>query len=200
MSQADGLSENAAAVLRQFPGPVTLYPTRLRCGLVMAIGAFLLTFSIYCLVVAINPSALSTLSAMGLGDYPTEQDWNYILLALALGGLLFFLGISGLIGFPIAYSRGAISLMFDEKGFEWRSTLRGGRGLWSSTSDFVSLSTGAGSRIAYKEMNPRKSWSEVLDRWYLGDRSNFPNNYSVRADELAELMNAWRERALSSRS
>jgi hypothetical protein len=171
-------TSQAATVLARFPGPVTLYVGRRKklIAIVLCVA-----FTAFMAWLALNPSARSPRFYW----YSMVMAW----ISLMIGG-----GMSIRAVYLLMQPRSA-SLSLDIEAFEIGRVFRRVRVPWSDVSGFRADRTGARAlTVMY----------EVLD---FGKRSgsptkvikHFPDNYGLQREELASLMNEWREQSLAPR-
>jgi len=86
----------------------------------------------------------------------------------------------------------------DAEGFETR-TVWGSRRRrrWRETAGFAPLWINFWHYTAYDDDNPPSGWWDAANRAYAGGKSFFPDTYGLGAKNLADLMTAWRQRALA---
>ena len=177
LSQSD--TSQAATVLGRFPGPVTLYVGRRKK---LAALALCVAFTAFMAWLAMNPG----------GRLPRLYWYS---LFMAWVSLVIGCGMSIRAIYLLVQPRSA-SLSLDVDAFEIGRVFRRVRVPWSNVSGF--RADRAGGRAALTVMY------EVLD---FSKRSgsptkvikHFPDNYGLQRDELAGLMNEWRERSLALR-
>jgi hypothetical protein len=174
IAEVDHLSYAARAILAKFPGPVTLRPSKQKYA-----GIFLLG-----LVLAAGLGALSLLDPVGGAD---------LSLYFAVGFLLFCSAVCMV--FPVI-ALVTIRMTLDAAGLEMRSVRVAQRRHWKDVKGFTTATVGI-RIVVYEDSTRRGFWGEA-DRLFLGGpNATLPDTFGFKADELAGLMNAWRERALS---
>jgi len=180
--RARGLSDKGAELLAQFPGPVTLYATT--------------SWLIFFVVVGLAFSGLGAAVTIGVVGAIADLDPIQIPVLIALGLFLLGLGAYSLIALPIAFFRRQIKLSLDHEGFEVRIMPYLQNDLWSTAADFrprvffVRL-------VTYRDATLAGNFIGKINRSSLVGRRGFSNIFGIRTDELADVMNVWRERALS---
>ena len=104
---------------------------------------------------------------------------------------------------------GASSLRLDEDGFEFTRFFRTSEFLWSDVDDFHSWGSISGWRtlffgfysrptiVVFKVKKPRLSISEKINSALAGGNGYLPDTYGMAAEDLSQLMNAWRSLATS---
>ena len=147
---------------------------------------------------------------------PSRLRWILVLLAslvLGAGGVLMIADgrdigwlVAGFFGLCAAVAcvsmlPGASYLVLDEEGFTVGSLFRSARVVWPEVVEFypwVVMATGmrAVTHVAF-ELSPdrrNQATARVLSRLVSGGvEAGLPDTYGLRAEELAELMNRWRE-------
>ncbi len=159
-------------ILQQFPGPVTLHPSRIKFLILLA-GS--LGFSV--------------------GGYYMVRDG-------ASGGwfVLGFFGLCTLISVMLTLP-GASGLTLDRDGFRVSSMYRRAHTRWRDAGGFITsgLPPSGYVMVVYDDATIRSGKLAAANIKLTGRNSGLPNTYGLEADELAELMVAWRERAMRSR-
>jgi hypothetical protein len=172
MFEPDDSPEKVAEILNQFPGPAMLYPSKLTW-----IPNLLLMMPI-----------MIGLGAWGLWMFVTEGG----LFHLLIGGLLFE-AIRVTTGFIV----GAMWLRLDAQGFEARFAGPCRRRNWGDVAEFTTwMIRRWWPFVAYADRTPPKWW-ELSRIFYFWGNAWFRDTYGLSAKDLANLMNAWRERALA---
>jgi hypothetical protein len=171
------LSDEAAQLLAQYPGPI-----RLRAPIYRPVLGILVTLCIYAV-------------GFWLGVL-IDRLWLSFAI-LALGAFILFAGILGIAG-------GGYALVLDEHGFRRSSSiLERQKWLiwnmfdlvpWNEASDFVSIKSG---RVEFSRA--RKEGGSRWENYCKQALVTLPA-FNLRSEELAALMNAWRERALSQQN
>ena len=175
MPQTDVLSPRVTRLLQQFPGPATVHVARWKIALLFAPNAILTAYLIYLL-------------------------WPYWPRIIRVESMAVFWGLA-MIVLPWALSIAAVAVVFfkdiprialDADGVALHSLFGVRRSQWKNVSNFV-------SRLVYT------SFSDAVDRAGFWDRINryggrifFRGVYELSARDLAQLMTAWRERALAA--
>lgn len=176
LSQSD--ASQAATVLARFPGPVTLYVGRRKklIALVLCVA-----FTAFMAWLAATPSG----RLPRFHWYSTAMAW----ISLVIGG-----GMSIRAVFLLVQPRSA-SLSLDVDAFEIGRVFRRLRVPWSDVSGFRVDRTGVRAlTVMYEVLDFSKrsgSPTKVI--------KHFPDNYGLKREELARLMNEWRERSLALR-
>jgi hypothetical protein len=164
-------------ILSRFPGPVTLYPSKTK---------WLSTF-LGCLGFSIIGIWL-----IEIGNR-TWMDWS---------ALIFF--SLGVILIPIALLPGASVLTLDADGFQFINLFRRCRYSWVDTTGFVSWAvTGRTKMVLFNMPIPDSRVAKGFDkvaRALSGHDGGLPDTYGLSAENLAQLMTRWRERAIASGS
>jgi hypothetical protein len=161
----------ADTILARFPGPVTLYPSRLRLlvGFVLCLG--LTVFSYYLLLNAIEA-------------WSSEVIWAAASI-LVIGGLAARLAIMLLLP-------GATGLTLDADGFAISGIFRRTRHSWRSVGGFR-VHEPDDERlppwVAFDTTGARRHGAKAAGA--------LPINYPLPLEDLAWLMTQWRERALA---
>ncbi len=150
------------------PDSMTLKPDRLRWLLIFLICAGFVAIAIW----------------LGPGDP---------VLFYGAGG--FFL-LCALIAAPLMIGVGS-SLTLDREGFTCRTLFRTFRRDWKDCSDFYSVTTGIRRHVGFSTPQDEAAHPNLAaaNRAMIGASGMLPDNYGLDADELAELMNAYRARA-----
>lgn len=153
------------------PDSMTLKPDRLRWLLVFLICAGFVALAIW----------------LGPGDP---------LLFYGAGG--FFL-LCALIAFPLMFGVGA-SLTLDREGFSCRTLFRTFRRQWKDCSAFHPVSTGLRKFVGFSTPQDEANHPRLAaaNRASIGASGMLPDTFGLSADELCDLMNAYRSRAISS--
>ena len=178
MPQSSGPSEKVTAILAQFPGPVTLRPSKLKwIPLVLA-------------------NALLGVGCMAGGAWLYPQAGTAIgVIGFALGGL------SGAVGATVGMSAIITERMWarlDFEGFETQDVWgRRKRRHWRDADRFAVRWVGHWPCTVYDDVNPASGWWDSLNRGYAGGKSMLPDTYGLGAKNLTYLMTAWRQRALA---
>jgi hypothetical protein len=160
---------DAATILSSFPGPVTLYRSRKKWLLLLAIS-----------------TALAFGGALMIRDGPA-QGW-FVLVFFAAGAL-----ISAVMLLP-----GASALVLDHDGFEINSLFRRSRTRWQDTSGFVADHVPrAPQRFVLYDDARISTWrSSKIAVALAGHNGMLPDTFGLSADDLAWLMAGWRQGAL----
>jgi hypothetical protein len=159
-------------ILSQFPGPVTLYPSRSRLAL-MAFGSLLF--------VAISIWAIRTSSG----------DWE---IFLAWASTIFF-GLCLVVFCLQLLLPGSSSLTLERDQFTTAGFFRSSTHSWRDVRDFSVWQFRNNKMVLFDsraETSPLKGLNTALS----GKNSGLPDTYGFKADALVELMTRWRERAL----
>ena len=122
---------------------------------------------------------------------PSEDPMLYY----GAGG--FFL-VCALVALPQMIGVGA-SLALDRMGFTCRTLFKSFRREWTDCSSFAPARVGLNTMVAFETRQDLASHPKMseLNRQVVGAAGALPDTFGLSADELAELMNAFRDRALS---
>jgi hypothetical protein len=156
-------------ILSRFPGPVTLYPSRIK---------WLLVFTV-CALFAVGGIFMIRDGASG--------GW-FVLIFFGLGA-------------PVAAAAmlpGAGGLTLDRDGFDITSLFRGHRTRWRDAAGFEAARFPPAHQkmVVYDDVTQGTKSIAKLNVGLVGRNSGLPDTYGHSADNLAQLMAQWRERAL----
>jgi hypothetical protein len=162
-------STAAATILSRFPGPVTLHPSRVKWLLVFTIGALF---------------AVGGFWMIKTGD---GSGW-FVLICFGLGALIA----------AAAMLPGAGGLTLDRDGFETTNLFRRHRTRWRDAAGFEAARIPRAHRkmVVYDDITQSTKSIAKLNVGLVGRNSGLPDTYGHSADNLAQLMAQWRERAL----
>jgi|ERR1043166_5281579 hypothetical protein len=178
MPELNHLSEEAAAVLRAFPGPVTLRPSKTKW--VALTAAKFILFGISVLMTAwlyrIDPSA----------------TWS-LLLWVFLAVTFIVIAIADV----LALVSGGMWMKLDADGFEWRNlwSFRK-RQRWADSTEFDGITANFWQFVVHGNTTSTKH-GRVGELLSFSGKAWLPDTYGLGATDLAALMNAWRQRALA---
>jgi hypothetical protein len=157
------------AILKGFPGPVRLTPSRRTWALVL-LGCI----------------GFTAISAAMIRDGDI-RGW--------LVGL-FILGIPVA---AVMLLPGAGGLVLDGEGFDVISMYRTHRSRWIDTGSFMVATLPSGQKmVVYDSRTPGSRVLAQLNTGIAGRNSGLPDTYGLKPEALAELMTCWREQALRS--
>jgi hypothetical protein len=177
--QGDALVAHLAAeLLAQFPGPVFIYPWRRR--LLLTVTSFVFFLTICCLLWALSRDS----------------------------GRASFLGLAVLLSIAVLMFPRPALITLDRHGFRVKRIFLTQQFLWSEVNDFRAYRPGIRRWLsrAYKDRNPsvvfniNRSYISVAGLIYRvpgGKNGRLWDDYDVTIEDLAFLMNEWREMAVS---
>jgi len=177
MTADDALSEKAAGILGQFPGPVTLYLSKLKWTTLF-----------------VTMTLVAALGAWWLLDPTLSKDsWDIAeaLFLLLLGGALAVLSAATLL-------TNYMTLILDARSLEttvWLFKRR--RYSWKDVDSFTTYCMSVrGLPLRFVVFHDA---TRPLGFWYSIGNMNMrlPDTYGLRAEDLVRLLTAWRERALA---
>ena len=160
-------------ILARFPGPVWLYPSRLRVVGIMLLsvsGVIVLSLYISGISDAVHPQSA----------YQRIISWGSIvvLVPVAVGCLI-----------PLLFPK-TICLILDADGFEIRRFAKSERVRWRDVRGFD----------IHTIWLPRSSNLEQVAFRTAKSGGTLPNNYGLGLQDLLRLMKAWHERAVSRKA
>jgi hypothetical protein len=123
-----------------------------------------------------------------------HRDWGVGLSCTILFGF-------GVVVFAYQLSPGASYLKLTRRGFVVVSFFRPSPLIeWNQVRDFrvASLPPMGKRMVVYDSGNPARPGLAQLNRDLIGASSGLPDNYGMKYQELADLMNAWQSRARGS--
>jgi hypothetical protein len=166
-----------ANILTLYPGPVTLYPSGLKWVCIF----LFYVLSVGCSALLLWPS-LHQLAGQALLHLAGVVAVPVVLLVLIVA---------------ITYGRGRPRLTLDAEGIELLHPLWGCRRLhWSEITRFRSY-LGLAFRVDVSP--PKGSWDRFRRTYLCADHRIWTDTFGLDAKDFARLMNAWRERAMTSR-
>jgi hypothetical protein len=156
-------------ILSRFPGPVTLYPSRIK---------WLLVFT---------ASALFAVGGFWMTKTGDGSGW-FVLIFFSLGALIA----------AAAMLPGAGGLTLDRDGFDITSLFRRHRTRWRDAAGFEAarIPRAHQKMVVYDDITQSTKSIAKLNVGLVGRNSGLPDTYGHSADNLAQLMAQWRERAL----
>jgi hypothetical protein len=109
--------------------------------------------------------------------------------------LTIFFGLGTPIAFVKLLDLGWLRL--DAEGFEFNQMFRRQRVAWHDAAGFLAVDVPGASRelVCYDDVNVSEKMAD-LNRSMAGRNAALPEAYDLPAEDLAQLMNAWRDRAL----
>jgi hypothetical protein len=166
---------NLEDTFRKFPGPISL-PSPVKWWNAVLIGCALVILSILLRYLADEGTELTLwIVAMAL----------FSIGCIAIGATLFL--------------RPGACLRLDKNGFEVVGPLRKQQFRWSEVSDFGVWSRNKSSFVAFNSANRRLTVSDRLNVALTGGKNAMlPDSYGMPADDLVQLMIAWRNSALNA--
>jgi hypothetical protein len=90
-----------------------------------------------------------------------------------------------------------VRMTLDAAGFEMRSIAFTRRKQWKDVRFFSIATIGGVNRVVYVDSKRHGFWAEVDARFLGGPNALLVDTFGFTADELAVLINRWRQRALS---
>ncbi len=160
-----------ADFLSRFPGPVTLHPSRKKWLLVFLGGA--------------------VFSAGGILMIRSGETVGWAVLV--------FFALVAIVAAAVMLP-GAGRLVLDRAGFEAKVLFRGYRKRWSDTRGFVATTIpGPGNTrlVAYDDLTQGGGMMNDLNVAITDRNAALGDTFGLSADDLARLMEQWRERALA---
>lgn len=160
-------------LLKRFPGPVELHASKIRL-LVLMVGSAVFGATSLWIVLKDSPS--------------------WLMMALVWPGALMFLAGAPVIGWLAL--RGS-SLRLDGEGFRTAAATRKAFIPWRNVGTFSVASTMNRQMVAFDDEAARDGKLARANVALIGRTSALSDSYGLTPSDLAWLMNAWRERALS---
>jgi hypothetical protein len=159
----------SADLLKRFPGPLTLYPSR-RKWLLMFVGS-------------------AAFAVGGAWMIRGGDSWGWF-------PLLFF-GACALVGL-VAVLPHAGALVLDRDGFEVTNLFRHHRSRWQDVSAFEAQSIPPAHQffVVYDDASVSASSLAKINTAIVGRNAALPDTYGQRAEDLAQLLEQWRTLAL----
>lgn len=157
-----------SAIVARFPGPVTLRSSRFK-------GLFLLAVSL----------------TFSFGGYLMVRDG-------ASGGwfVLLFFGLCLLVA-VLMLLPGANGLTLDRDGFETRSMYRSAYTRWQDATGFSTARVSASHvSVIYDDARIKPGVLAATNVKLSGRNAGLQDSYGLKGEQLASLMESWRERAL----
>jgi hypothetical protein len=163
------MTEQPDAILRRFPGPVTLFASRKKWLLVF-LG-----------------SAVFAAGGVWMVEKGASGGW-FVLIVFAV-----FAIIAGLMLVPSAGS-----LKLDRDGFEATSLFRSHRVRWQDATSFtpVAIPPSMQKMVCYDNASLAGGALAKVNVAIAGHNAALPDSYGLAVDELARLMAQWRARAV----
>jgi hypothetical protein len=163
-----------AALLARFPGPLTLCGDR-RKWTIMLVGGLVF--------------------AIGSGFVALEPRQSPSIVAIAWLGVVFF-GLGTLASAITLFIPAASGLTLDRDALVARSLFRTSRSAWKQSHGFTVCEVGPGRHrmVGYENTAVTGKLSDWNRQTY-GRNCALPDTYGLSADDLAKLLNAWRDRA-----
>jgi hypothetical protein len=169
------LSNAARAILAKFPGPVTLQPSK-------GIWAFVFLGGLILAGLGALPLLLPLTGGWDLGSYFTVG------FCLPLSVLCMVVSVLALV---------KVRMTLDAAGFEMRSVAYTQRKQWKDVRFFITATIGGINRVVYVDSKRHGFWAEVDARFLGGPNALLVDTFGFASDDLAVLINRWRQRALS---
>jgi hypothetical protein len=166
------MSDAANTILSRFPGPVTLKASRLKWGAILLGCAVFL-----CLVDFLR------------GNLGEIEFW---ICAVVFGAGV----VVAVVPFVAPHY---LSLVLDRDGFEWSRPFRSGNRIrWRDATNFQSWQPSASrvKTVVFDDAAHNGTTRGSLNKSIAGRNSGMPDTYGLSADDLAYLLNQWRERAM----
>lgn len=144
--------------------------------------------------------------------YPGKLKWGLVSLiglSFALGGVFMirdgqggmawfvtiFFGLTAVVGLLQLFGKGS-SLTLTREGFQIRNMGRDMKLVrWQECSGFGVASVGAAKMIVYDHLHDRDKALGQVNQSLVGGSSALPDTYGMKPQELADLMNAYREKS-----
>lgn len=138
-----------------------------------------------------------------LGVFAISTGFVAIAVWLGPGDPLLFYGAGGffllcaLIAAPLMLGVGS-SLTLDREGFTCRTLFRSFRRKWTECSAFYPVSVGIRKNVGFSTQQDEAAHPNLAaaNRAMIGASGMLPDNYGLSADDLADLMNRYRGRAI----
>jgi hypothetical protein len=164
-------NDKVSDLLANFPGPVTLFPSRKKWVLVFLVGALF---------------AVGGILMIRDGD---SSGWF-------VAG---FFGVVAVTSLAVMLP-GAGDLTLDRDGFAAKSLFRGYRTRWVDTQGFESSAIPPSHQrlVVYDDLTQTPRTLTRINVSITGRNAALGDTYGLSADDLARLMTAWRERALGA--
>jgi hypothetical protein len=161
-------------IVKRFPGPITLVPSRVKWWIVTILGAGMTSGSIFAGLYALSQFRVGVEGA-GIG------------LGIGILGTAFF-GLGVVVGMINLLPAGS-SLRLDENGFEVIGPLRKQIFRWGEVSDFDVFNGRATSVVVFNAAKPRLTILEKFGAALTGGRNGtLPDTYGSASRDLAQLM------------
>jgi hypothetical protein len=151
--------------LSRFPGPLKFYPSPVKWLLIGLVSA--------------------VFAASGVWMVSIEADRGWLVL-------IFFalcLAVSAIMLLP-----GAGGLVLDAEGFVATSLFRSHRFRWRDVNGFEPISVSRQRMVGFDDVTGGRTIG-AINTALAGRNAALPDTYGFSADELAELMQRWRDRA-----
>ena len=104
-----------------------------------------------------------------------------------------FFGLCALV-FAIVLLPGSAYLRLDSRGFTTRNLFRKGRLRWRDVRNFRPYSVPGGTFVGFDFTEASGSLGRVSARKLAGVDGGLPDTYGLEPEELAAVLNAWRDR------
>jgi hypothetical protein len=159
------------AILRRFPGPVMLYPSRRKWACILA------------------GSGVFTMSGIWMVARGTPLGWPV---------LIFFLLCATVAATALLPGAGALTL--DGRGFEVKNLFRCQRISWQSAMGFQAraIPPSIARMVIFDSIDVKDRMIAKLATAIAGRNGALPDTYGFSAEDLASLMARWRDKALQS--
>ena len=132
--------------------------------------------------------ACSVFVAIGVGLMPKDEVETWFVIA--------FFGLGVLVAAAMLLP-GAGGLVLSQHSFEMTSLFRRHSCRWQATSGFrVMQIPRAGGMVVFDDTDAKTSKMGRVNASLVGRSSALPETYGLSAEDLARLMEQWRERAL----
>jgi hypothetical protein len=165
-------------LLAAYPGPIMLTPSRQKWWVLIVLSTVMTAASIFiCVIAFLSLQVGNKTAGIGIG--------------------MSILGV-GLFGFGIVFSARALLvgvLQLDRNGFQ--VTLFGRKQyLWTEVSDFRPYRFRSSSGVQFHAVRPRSRYVGAMNAWLGYSNDALADTFSLEAEELADLMEAWQSAAL----
>jgi hypothetical protein len=166
-----GPNDKTLALLRRFPGPLTLYPSKTKWLLIL-LGCAVFT-------------------AGGIWMIRDHEASGWFVAG--------FFGLGSLTSIVVMLP-GAGALTLDQKGFEVTNLFRRHQTRWADADGFDSsvIPPAHTSLVVYDDLTVMPGAMTGFNTAITGRNAALNDTYGLSADALAELMTAWRGRALTA--